>query len=156
MVFQHGVAAPTPAITPRLLWDFVVVSFDTLHTDKAANSTPALSPASSVSPSVSSCSVQSLTSGTKISKPKGVGAKSFKLEDILGNELAAIKSMIFEEVEKSLNTNLSYSTNKTRNKRKIDIIRAKAVDLHPILEQFSGLWPVDDLIKLRLKKKRRL
>ncbi|KAK0438891.1 uncharacterized protein EV420DRAFT_1651237 [Desarmillaria tabescens] len=88
----------------------------------------------------------------KIPKPKGEIHKAYSLADLrLDDELDNIRNFVNKKVEDSLDMTVSFASNKNRHHREINSIHRAATIAFPILCKYKAMWPINDLIKLRLK-----
>ncbi|SJL17811.1 uncharacterized protein ARMOST_21373 [Armillaria ostoyae] len=158
MVFEcpSSTALPPPAISHRLPWDVLIQSFESQR--RAPVFPVTVIPTSNISckhiappsfPTTYEC-----RNRHNIPKPRGEIQKTYTWKDIgLEDDFRAINNMVKHEVDATLDTGVSYAANKLKNWKKMQIIRSKVSDAYPVLLGYVQQWPVDDMMKIRLKYK---
>ncbi|KAK0436311.1 uncharacterized protein EV420DRAFT_1652611 [Desarmillaria tabescens] len=152
-------------ITQRMGWDVVFGYFQGEHQREPTTSeTAALRQILSSQPIIA---IHANADG-KIPKPKGEIHKAYSLADLrLDDELDNIRNFVNKKVEDSLDMTISFASNKNRHHREINSIHQavhkqslsdaattdvpQAAIAFPILCKYKAMWPINDLIKLRLK-----
>ncbi|KAG1750288.1 hypothetical protein EDD22DRAFT_957956 [Suillus occidentalis] len=109
----------------------------------------------SMSDSGLSTSTENLSEDSKIPKPPGEpgrpGRGGYTLHETLNwspKAYAKFKKFMHQLVEEYLDTTKCASS---QSPVLLEYVRNKAVDAFPDLDNYSGFWPVNDLIMMRLK-----
>ncbi|KAG2137123.1 uncharacterized protein EDB93DRAFT_1253735 [Suillus bovinus] len=109
----------------------------------------------SVSDSGSSTLTESLSEESKIPKPPGEpgrpGRGGYTLQEALDwnpKAYTKFKKFMHHLIEENLDTTKCASS---QNHALLKTVRDKAVDAFPDLENYSGYWPLNDMIMMRLK-----
>ncbi|KIK35120.1 hypothetical protein CY34DRAFT_28275, partial [Suillus luteus UH-Slu-Lm8-n1] len=114
-----------------------------------------LSSLESMSDSCSSTSNESLSDDSKIPKPPGEpgrpGRGGYTLNEALDwnpRAYAKFKKLMQNLIEEHLDTTKCASS---QDHALLRVVRDKAVDAFPDLENYEGFWPLNDMIMMRLK-----
>ncbi|KAG1848865.1 hypothetical protein F4604DRAFT_1687572 [Suillus subluteus] len=127
--------------------------------ERSSSQTPMLSDYSSsldsMSESGSSTSTESLSDESKIPKPPGEpgrpGRGGYTLNEALDwtpKAYAKFKKSMHHIIEEHLNTTKCASS---QNHALLKVVRDKAVDAFPDLENYRDFWPLNDMIMMHLK-----